>query len=479
MTKPIITTTMLLLLATAPAAAQQNIAGGRVTANGVKAVKQGDNVTLSMDLVLDKLSLKPNKGLVMTPMIINGADTLKMPAIEVMGRKRYIYYQRNGATATAKPAIVERRRNGEAQTLHYEQTADYARWMRNGQIAMGLGDCGCQQDLLGQGVTDPVASTGLFGGPWNLNFAYVQPEAEGVKHRAESGSAKLNFVLDKYDIRERFGNNAAELAKIRRTIDLVRNDKDVTITGIKLHGYASPDGTYKHNEKLAANRTEALRRYLKNYYDKLPEDLFTATSTAEDWEGVRRLVDESDLKDRQALLDIIDDPNLTPDEKDRRFAQKHGAVYRSSFLKDIYPPLRRTDYEVTYNVRNFNLEEARQIIKTAPQKLSQNEMYMVANSYEKGSEEFNHVFDVAVRMFPDDKLANLNAALAALDRGDAVGAEKFLQKAGDSAEADNARGILAVKKEDFASARTHFAKAADKGLQAARHNLDELEKHGE
>ena len=165
MTKPIITTTMLLLLAVAPAAAQ-TIAGGRVKAQSVKAQKQGSVVNVSMDLLLlENLSLKPNKGLVMTPMLINGADTMKMPAVEVMGRKRYVYYQRNDKTATGHPAVVQLRKNGTKQIVHYEQSADYQKWMKDAYLAMGLGDCGCQQELLAQGVTDPVGDLDMLGGP--------------------------------------------------------------------------------------------------------------------------------------------------------------------------------------------------------------------------------------------------------------------------------------------------------------------------
>lgn len=94
-------------------------------------------------------------------------------------------------------------------------------------------------------------------------FAYIMPQPEAVKQRAEEGTARLNFDVDKYDIRPDFRNNAAELRKIRETIDLVRNDKDVKLTGIYLHGYASPDGPYAHNAELAKNRTCALENTLR------------------------------------------------------------------------------------------------------------------------------------------------------------------------------------------------------------------------
>ena len=52
-----------------------------------------------------------------------------------------------------------------------------------------------------------------------------------------------------------------------------------------------------------------------------------------------------------------------------------------------------------YDVQAFNVAKAREVIKTRPQKLSLQEMYLVAQTYPKGSAEFNNVFDIAVRMF--------------------------------------------------------------------------------
>ena len=460
------------LALTANVAMAQTLAGGQIKVENAKVKKLGNTVAVSMDLNLDALGLSANEGIVLTPMLINGTDTARFSAAEILGRKRYIYYQRNdGKTASDNPALVARRKNNTRQTESYAAQVSYQAWMRGSQLSVGQGLCGCDQALIGQGLLEP-AGQGLYGAP-KMDYAYAKPAVEGIKHRAESGTARLSFVVDKYDIREDFGSNATELAKIRQTVDLVKNDKDVTLTGIKLHGYASPDGEYSHNATLAKNRTNALRNYLKSRYT-LSASLYTVNSTAEDWDGVRAYLEKSSLKHKDDLLAIVNDGKLTPDEKDRTIARKYGELYKGTFLKDIYPPLRRTDYEVTYNVRSFNLEEARRIIRERPQKLSLNEMYMVAGSYAEGCDDFNQVFDVAVRMFPEDKVANLNAALVSMQRGDSISAAKFLEKAGDSAEADNARGILAVKAEKYAEAKSYFEKAARAGLKAAQANLERL-----
>lgn len=465
-------------LMTAGDAMAQQIAGGQITVKNSKVKKSGQTVNVSMNLDLSHLDITSNEGVVLVPMLVAEGDTAKMPAAEIYGRKRYIYYQRNGKTVTEKPGLIAKRNAGKEQTLSYSYALPYERWMNNATLVMGEGACGCDQTPLGDYAREQVHGVNLYSA-WNLQYAYIQPQPEAVKHRAEEGSARLNFVVDKYDIRPGFGSNARELQKIRETIDLVRNDSDVELTGISLHGYASPDGTYRHNAQLAANRTQALRDYLQHYYSRISGSLFTVSSTAEDWDGVRAWLSGSSLPAKEALLKIVDDNSRTPDEKDRLFAARYGDLYRTVILKDVYPPLRRTDYKVTYNVRNFNLEEARRIIRERPQKLSLQEMYRVANSYEKGSREFNQVFDVAVRMFPDDATASLNAANVALSRGDTVSAAQFLSRAGNSAEALNARGILAVKQEDYRAARRYFEQAAAQQLPEAAANLKELENQGE
>ena len=65
--------------------------------------------------------------------------------------------------------------------------------------------------------------------------------------------------------------------------------------------------------------------------------------------------------------------------------QLRGGVPYRYMLKYIFPSLRVAICKVNYEIKNFNLDEAKEIIKTRPQNLSLNEMFMVANSYPKGS----------------------------------------------------------------------------------------------
>jgi len=146
---------------------------------------------------------------------------------------------------------------------------------------------------------------------------------------------------------------------------------------------------------------------------------------------------------KQEILSIIDKDENDFDVKEGRIKALDGGKAYATLLQDCYPALRHSDYTVRYVVRGFNVEEAKQIIKTRPQQLSLQEMYLVAQTYKKGSNEFNEVFDVAVRMFPDDPTANINAAAIELQRGDLQQAARYLEKADAQASATlNNRGVL-------------------------------------
>ena len=114
------------------------------------------------------------------------------------------------------------------------------------------------------------------------------------------------------------------------------------------------------------------------------------------------------------------------------------------------------------------------MFRTKPKQLSLNELFLLGNSYEQGSDAYNEVFETAVRMFPTDETANLNAANIALSRRDVASAEKFLAKAGNSPAAVHARGLLAILKGDYDTARQLLGQAAASGMAEAQHNLDLL-----
>ena len=147
----------------------------------------------------------------------------------------------------------------------------------------------------------------------------------------------------------------------------------------------------------------------------------------------------------------------------------------ATLLAECYPGLRRTDYRIDYTVRSFQVDEAKAVFRTRPQNLSLDEMFAVAQTYEPGSNDFKQVFDVAVRMYPDSEVANLNAACALLEQGLTEQAQPYLDKAGDSPQAANARGVALRLQGRYDEAVKCLHRAADAGLKEAESNLAGIE----
>ena len=92
--------------------------------------------------------------------------------------------------------------------------------------------------------------------------AYIQPTVEVVKNRSEQYEAHLDFPVSKAVIQPEFMNNHKELMNIHAMFDKIQNDKNLTVTGISIEGFASPEGPLKFNEQLSQKRAEALKNYL-------------------------------------------------------------------------------------------------------------------------------------------------------------------------------------------------------------------------
>ena len=169
------------------------------------------------------------------------------------------------------------------------------------------------------------------------------------------------------------------------------------------------------------------------------------------------------------------DNDMEPDAREQELKKRYPADYAYLYRK-VYPGLRHSDYAVRYHVRTYtDVAEIRRLMKTEPQKLSLQELFLVAQDCVTGSDEYNEVFEIAVRMFPNDETANLNAANTAMGMGDLKNALRYLEKAGDSAEAAYARAVYAALNTDYDMAARLFDGARQKGIGEAVDALKQLE----
>ena len=309
--------------------------------------------------------------------------------------------------------------------LEYNETVPAQEWMSGARVEIfrelqGCAGCG---EALGNA---PVAELPLFKEEVerpNLQIMVTQAEE---KRRSFTRSAYLNFKVNQSALLADYMNNPVELAKIYSSIDSIREDNNYRIARIEIVGYSSPEGSYAANARLSEQRAKALEQNLKHAY-KVDDSMIECRSVPENWEGLAAWLCEYRPSYMQKVLDIIGQ-TPEPDARDAKIKAIDGGKIYNALLQEVYPKLRLVEYTVSYTVVPFSVEQGREIIKTRPDKMNHNEMYQVAVSYGKGSDEYNRIIRMIAARFPGDRIANNNAAIVAWETGDYDAMRVYLKR---------------------------------------------------
>lgn len=434
--------------------------------------RQDDSILLSMTIASDK-AMKTDREVLVTPVLrsLNTPDSLSLRPVIIAGRSRYFANLRHGIV---NPSVLYKATKD--LNISYADTVAFLPWMTFSHIDLIFEERGCCGE---QKSTDspvvPMADLDFRPYQFEAELAYIKPIVKPEdKVRTINGSAYIDFPVNITEIRPAYRRNPIELAKINATIDSVRLDEDIKIDAVSIKGFASPEGSYSNNVRLARGRTAALKEYVQMLHNFTP-GIISTSYEPEDWEGLRRYVDGSSMEHRDDLLAIIDG-NLEPDAKDAMLKKTFPKEY-AFLLMNVYPALRHSDYTIDYTIRSFtDPQEILRLVKTAPQKLSLNEFYVAAATLPQDSPEYESLWETAVRMYPTSEVAIVNAANAAISVGHLDRAEQLLELVGENPDAIYTRGNLAALKGRLDDARNFFSQAAKLKVADAPAALERLNK---
>lgn len=432
------------------------------------------NNVISSEIVVDlsKIKIRTDLALVMTPILFSESkdEMYNLKSSAIYGHNRYYYYVRKNKEHMITGNEISYKSKKYPKIMTLRDSVNAQSWMNNAKLMLRLRTYGCCGEIL----WEKYMTLGSLKTPiYHPEYVYIVPKVEKVKSRTTSGSAFIDFVVNSIDIRPSYRQNKVELEKIYATIDSVKNDKDISVKHISIKGHASPEGDYNDNTYLARERTKALKDYINNIYH-FPDNFMSTDYVAEDWKGFRDWVVRSNLKHKKEILNIIDYDERDYDAKHWLIKSKYPNDYKI-ILNECFPALRHSDYKIDYVVRQFtDEEEIKSIAKSAPCKLSLNELFIAASSEEQGSEAYRKILCTAATLYPQDETANLNAAQSCMQNGDLKNAEHYLQKAGESKEAIYARGIYFALNKDFDKALKFFEKSANQGLEKAANAIKQL-----
>ena len=468
----------MLLAALLPASAQ-TLSDGQTVVRNVVVTPVGNQMQLTMDVCLDDLTLGYNKSVVLHPLLVSldGASQAAFQPLVIDSRRQYVLYERGIVNEVYADVPHTQRNAGDAQTVSYISSVPFQQWMESYDLRIGEDLCACG-DLTEMPYV-PILRRVTPPDPYDLiGLANQEPVQDKAPYDIH-GSAYITFVVDKWDMKPDYMDNRRELRKITDTLDIMVADPNITVKEIKIHGWASPESPYSHNRMLATNRAKSLTEWLRKNYN-LPTEVFApAEATPENWIGLREAVEKlgtADLPHRDEVYDKIRSLLLQSERDIERNADATEARIKASYpqdyqylLRNVYPALRRSDYDITFNVRKFNTDaECLQIYRTKPYQLSQYEFWRVAQTFEPFSSEYNTVMQTALNYYPQDEAANVNLANVAIQQRDLMKAETLLKNAGNGAAAENARAVVCIVRGQYDEATRHLDNAQRQGLDVSR-----------
>lgn len=274
-------------------------------------------------------------------------------------------------------------------------------------------------------------------------------------------AADILFLINVANLRPDQLNSDAMKALQKEIID-ANADTSRVIKEVNIKSYASPDGTLDFNTALAEKREQNTKGYVESQMKKNKIQEFgeiTAQFTPEDWEGLSKLIAESDLQDKQVILDVL---NMYKDPEQReQELQKFIKVYEQ--LPDvILPKLRYSRITAAIDVIGKSDAEINRLFNSNPSALNVEEMLYAATLTDDPARQ-EVIYTQATAQFPADYRTWNDLGLAQYKNGKYNEASKSFAKAAQlapaGAEPQMNLGLIELLNGNFTSANKYFGAA--------------------
>lgn len=318
----------------------------------------------------------------------------------------------------------------------------------------------------------------------------------------ELTEADIKFLIQSAALRSAETKSEA-VKNLQAAIKDAKEAERKEISKIEVAGYASPDGGMSLNENLAKNRQKAAANFLKkNLKKNKVNTAIESNITAEDWEGFRKAMENSNMQDKDLVLRVL---SMYSDPEEREAQIKNLSAVYGTIAEEILPALRRSRLILTTNLIGKSDDEIREIAKKDASQLSVEELLYAATLtedkaeklaiYKQAADQYNdyrawnsmgqiyfsngdvaearRCYSKALEIQPNDPDVNYNAGVAAIADGDLAKAEEYLGKAaGTKANLNAALGTLYTAKGDYAAAKKAYGETASNNA-AVQQILDE------
>ncbi len=246
----------------------------------------------------------------------------------------------------------------------------------------------------------------------------------------ESQEAAIYYLINSSQVRSK-ETRSEEIKAMEQFIKDAKAAEDMELKNIQIQSYASPDGPLSFNESLANNREKAADKFVKNNMkkNKIEEykdlDFFKQYVVSEDWEGFKKAMEESNIRDKELILRVL---TMYSDPEVREREIKNISSAYSVVAEQILPKLRRSKFIVNADRIGKSDEEIRTLAKSNPSELNVEELLYAATLFESDADKLA-IYETAMKQFPNDWRGFNDAGMIQFETGKVAQAKVNFEKA--------------------------------------------------
>ncbi|MEI3154185.1 MAG: tetratricopeptide repeat protein [Odoribacter sp.] len=355
----------------------------------------------------------------------------------------------------------------ESKTVSYNGSVPFEEGMRiSGLYVKFVGSKGAKSvDYESRKIADGVLATATMV---NNAPAIAIGADQFERITKEEQEAAIYYLINSAQIRTK-EIKSEEIKAMEKFIKDAKAAEDMELKNIQIQSYASPDGPMSLNEKLADNREGAADKFVKNSMkkNKIDEyknlDFFKKYVVAEDWEGFKKAMEASNIRDKELILRVLA-MHSDPEVREREIKNISSAF--STIADQILPKLRRSKFIVNAERIGKSDEQIRDLAKSNPSALNVEELLYAATLFDNNGDKLA-IYETAMKQFPNDWRGFNDAGMILFEMGKVDQAKADFQKA-DQMSANNKvvknnLGAVALKNGNVKEAEVLFGAATGAG----------------
>lgn len=279
--------------------------------------------------------------------------------------------------------------------------------------------------------------------------------------REEKQEAGIKFLVNQANLRKsELQNNSIQ--EFVRMLKRINQDRErLNLRNVEVKAYASPEGGFAFNDKLANKRQTTGETYVKGQLkaNKISTGI-DAGYTAQDWDGFQRLVQASNIQDKDVILRVLS-MYKDPQERETQIRNMSEGFRELAFA--ILPELRRARLIINYETIGRSDDEITAQYKQDASKLTADELLYLATLVDENEQA--KVYETTAKLYDKDYRAYNNLATLAIKRGDKETALRYLEQAlridSNASEALANMGLLYLSEGNIEEAERNIARSAN------------------